>query len=343
MIDLSSDTATRPTAAMRNAMAQAQVGDEQRGEDPTINRLNQLVADMLGKEAALFLPSGTMCNVIAVKVHTQPGDALLADRQSHILRSETGGAALVSGVIVDQLPGHRGQFTAEDVLAALPTPSVYAPVPRLVCVEQTHNFGGGTIWPLEQLQAVCAVAHTHGLAVHMDGARLFNAVVTTGISARTYAEGCDSVWVDFSKGLGAPMGAVLAGSTAFIESARRYKHLLGGALRQAGVVAAGCIYALEHHIWRLQEDHEHARLLANHLITLDGIDVQQPVETNMVFFDTSGAGIAPSDFLHEIERRGVRMSQIGSRIRAVPHLDITPQDMEQAIAVVEDVITTWKR
>lgn len=338
MINLYSDTSTRPTMAMRQAMVNAPVGDEQKKEDPTVNRLLAMVADLLGKEAALFLPSGTMCNLVAVKTHTQPGDAILADRQGHVLRSETGGAALVSGVIVDQLPGVRGLFTPEDVRAAIPSPSPYVAMPTLLCVEQTHNFGGGTVWPLQQLQAVSDVAHEHGLAVHMDGARLMNAVVATGIAAHEYATPCDSAWIDFTKGLGAPLGAVLAGSTVFIEKARRYKHLFGGALRQAGIVAAGCIYALEHHVERLQEDHENAQLLAEGLSSIAGIRMDGAVETNIVFFDTSAAGIEPNQFLSAMKDAGVEMGAIGQRIRAVTHLDVNRQDVEQAIEIVNQVM-----
>jgi threonine aldolase len=323
---------------MRAAIAEAEVGDEQRGEDPTVNRLQEMVAELLGKEAALFLPSGTMCNAIAVKVHTQPGNAILVDRLGHILRSETGGAAMLSGVVIDQLPSERGRFSAADVVAAIAPKSVYAPTPTLLCVEQTHNFGGGTVWPLAQLHAVCETARARGLRVHMDGARLMNAVVATGMPAHEHARLCDSVWIDFSKGLGGPMGAVLAGSADFIKRARRFKHMLGGALRQAGIVAAAGIYALEHHVARLQEDHDHAWLLAEGLASVPGVMVEQPVETNMVFFDTSEAGISHADFLARLHEQGVRMGTIGARIRAVTHLDVTRQDVEQALNVARSVL-----
>jgi threonine aldolase len=338
MIDLSSDTATKPTPGMREAMAAAEVGDEQKREDPTVNRLQEQVADLLGKEAALFLPTGTMCNAIAVKVHTHPGDAILADRRSHILRSESGGAGLLSGVIIDQLVGERGLFTSQAVEAALPPPSVYVAPPRLLCVEQTHNFGGGSIWPLDQLEAVCATAHTHGLAVHMDGARLLNAVVATGVSAREYSRLCDSVWIDFSKGLGTPMGGVLAGTTDFIERARRYKHMFGGALRQAGIVAAACIYALENHVERLRDDHANVQRLAEGLGAIPGVQIDGPVESNMVFFDTDATGMSNADFLSAIQAQGVRMGAVAGRIRAVTHLDIAAQDIERAIEVARTVI-----
>ena len=340
MIDLSSDTATKPTQAMRQAMATAVVGDEQKGEDPTVNCLLERVAARLGKEAALFMPSGTMCNAVAVKAHTQPGEAILVDRYSHILRSESGGAALLSGVIVDQLPSDRGRFTPEDVVAAIPPNSVYIAPPRLLCVEQTHNFGGGAIWSLTQLQAVCKVAHQHGLAVHMDGARLFNAVVATDVPAREYAQLCDSVWIDFTKGLGAPLGAVLAGSRSFIESARRYKHIFGGALRQAGIVAAGCLYALDHHIERLADDHANAQLLAEGLQSIPGIKVENPVETNMIFFNLTDR-VSTTEFLAAIQNYGVRMGTIGDRIRAVTHLDVSREDMEKSVEIAQKVIKQY--
>ena len=338
MIDLYSDTQTRPTPEMRQAIAAAAVGDEQKDEDPTVNRLLVMVAELLGKEAALFLPSGTMCNLIAVKTHTRPGDAMLADRLGHLLRFESGGAALASGVMVEQLPGVNGRFTPEDVVVAIPRRSHHDPVARLLCVEQTHNLGGGSIWPLEQLQAVAGVAHERGLAVHMDGARLMNAVVATGVPARTYAESCDSVWIDFTKGLGAPVGAALAGSAAFIEKARRYKHLFGGAMRQAGIIAAGCIYALEHNVERLREDHENAQILADGLRDLSGVEILKPVETNMVYFDTAGAGINTEEFLQRIEARGVRMGTSGHGIRAVTHLDVDRADVERAVEIISEVV-----
>ena len=337
MIDLSSDTATKPTEAMRQAMATAAVGDEQKGEDPTVNRLLERVADRLGKEAALFLPSGTMCNAVAVKAHTQPGEAILVDRYSHILRSESGGPAFLSGVVVEQLPSNRGRFTPEDVAAAIPPDSVYVAAPRLLCVEQTHNFGGGAVWPLTQLQAVCDVAHQQGLAVHMDGARLFNAVVATDVPASEYAQLCDSVWVDFTKGLGAPLGAVLAGSRSFIESARRYKHIFGGALRQAGIVAAGCLYALDHHIERLADDHANAQLLAEGLQSIPGIKVETPTETNMIFFNLTD-GVSPTEFLAAIQNYGIRMGTIGDRIRAVTHLDISREDVEKTVEIAQKAL-----
>ena len=264
-VDLYSDTLTKPSREMRTFMCDAEVGDEQKGEDPTVNRLQEMVADLLGKEAALFLPSGTMCNEIALKVHTRPGDEVLMDKTAHPIHFEAGAPGLLSGVMITGLDGARGIYTPEQVAAAVHPANRHAPPTRLLWVENTSNLGGGTIWPRERIDAVCATARRHGLATHMDGARLMNAVVASGVAAAAYAAPFDSVWIDFTKGLGAPVGAALAGSRAFIQEAWRYKQAFGGAMRQAGIIAAGGIYALEHNVERLAENHAHARLLAEGL------------------------------------------------------------------------------
>ena len=341
LIDLYSDTATRPSAAMRRAIAEAEVGDEQKGEDPTVNRLQELVAELLGKEAALFLPSGTMCNEIAIKVHTKPGEAILADRQAHLFASEQGGPAFLSGVLVKQLDGARGIFSPEQVAEAVAPGSHYVARTSLLCAEQTHNFGGGVIWPLDRLRAVAAVAHEHGLATHLDGARLLNAVVASGIPAHEHAAPFDSAWLDLSKGLGAPVGGVLAGSAAFIREARRYKHLFGGAMRQAGIIAAAGVYALEHNVARLADDHANARRLAAGLGDIPGVTVENPEpETNIVFFDIAGTGVAVQDYLARLLARGVRMGAMGPRrLRAVTHLDIADADVETALDVARGILT----
>ena len=258
-VDLYSDTQTRPTAAMREAMLSAEVGDEQQRADPTVNQLCERVATELGQEAALFLPTGTMCNLVAVAVHTSPGDAVVMDRLGHILRSETGGSAVVSSVATDLIDGDRGIFTAAQLAPALEPGNQYRPPPRLVCLEQTHNFGGGTVWPLDTWHEVAELSHARDVPVHADGARLYNAVVASGVPADAWGAAVDSIWVDFTKGLGAPLGAVLAGPSDFIEAAWMWKHRLGGALRQAGMNAAACLYALDHHIDRLADDHRNAR------------------------------------------------------------------------------------
>jgi threonine aldolase len=325
---------------MRKAMAEAEVADEQKREDPTTNKLQDMVAEMLGKEAAVFMPSGTMCNAVAVKAHTQPSDAIFCDRMAHVYRSEFGGAALLSGATTEPIEGDHGIFTAEQVTETLGRFHQYGAIPRLLCVEQTHNFGGGTIWPLEQLRAVCQVAHERGMATHMDGARLFNACVASGIPAKNYAATLDSVWIDLSKGLGAPVGAVLAGTKDFVARAWRFKHLFGGAMRQSGIIAAAGIYALQNNINRLKDDHDNAKLLAQGLSAVKGIRVENPQpQTNILFFDISDSGFGGKDFLAKTQAAGVRFSGGGTRLRAVTHLDISPVDVEKAIQVVREVVS----
>jgi len=338
-VDLYSDTLTKPSAAMRAFMCDAEVGDEQKGEDPTVNRLQEMVAELLGKEAALFLPSGTMCNKIALKVHTRPGDEVLIDRTAHPIHFEAGAPGMLSGVIMSGLDGVRGIYTPEQVTAAVHAPSRHAPPTRLLWVEQTSNLGGGSVWPLERIHAVCAVARVHNLATHMDGARLMNAVVASDTPAAAYAAPFDSTWIDFTKGLGAPVGAALAGSRAFIQEAWRYKQAFGGAMRQAGIIAAGGIYALMHNIDRLAENHAHARILAEGLAEIPGIGIDpRTVETNLVFFDVSALGLTATDWCAMTLEQGVRMNAMGpTRVRAVTHLDIDDTGINRALEVARDV------
>jgi threonine aldolase len=337
-VDLFSDTATLPTPAMRRFMCAAEVGDEQKGEDPTVNRLQEQVAELLGKEAALFLPSGTMCNEIALRVLCRPGDEMLAHWTAHPINAEAGGVAALAGVNTRALDGAHGQFDASAVEAAVRAPSRYAPRSRLLWVEQTSNLGGGTVWSLDRIEAVVGVARRSGLATHMDGARLMNAVVASGVPARTYAAHFDSAWLDFSKGLGAPVGAVLAGTREFIVDAWRLKQQMGGAMRQAGIIAAAGIYALEHHVERLAEDHIHARRLAEGLAELPGIALAPAeVETNIVLLELRGALDAPTAVARLLDH-GVRMGALGPRtIRAVTHLDISAAGVEQALAAARAV------
>jgi threonine aldolase len=341
MINLFSDTQTKPSPEMRRAMAEAEVGDEQRRQDPTVIKLEEMTARLLGKEAGLFLPSGTMANMIAIKAHTQPGDAILGDRMCHILRAELGGAAFHSGVTMDQIDGERGIFTAEQVEEGLKRVSYYSPPVTLVCVENTHNYGGGTIWPIAQLRDVCELAHRVNRKTHMDGARLMNAVVASGTSARDYADCVDSTWIDLSKGLGCPVGAVLVGTKSFIEKSRRLKHVFGGAMRQAGIIAAAGVYALEHNIDRLADDHANAKLLARGLSQIPGIklDPTGDPQTNIIYFDTRGAGLSNTEFIQAMESHEVSMSGIGQLVRAVTHLDVTRADCERAIDVARQVIS----
>jgi threonine aldolase len=333
MIDLYSDTRSKPTAAMRRAMAEAEVDDEQAGLDPTVNALCGRVAALLGKEAAVYLPSGTMCNEIAYRVHCQPGDEIILDRTAHGIIAEAGGPAALAGAMIHPLDGARGRFSAGQVAAAIRAPSRYAPRSRLVSIEQTSNWGGGAVWPLEQIEAVCALAHERGLATHMDGARLMNAVVASGIEAAAFAAPFDSAWLDFSKGLGAPVGAVLAGSAAFIDQAWRLKQQMGGAMRQAGIIAAACLHALDHHVERLAEDHANARRLAEGLAALPGIRLDPAtVETNIVFFDLAPELPPAREVARRLEARGVRIGAMGERrMRGVTHLGVNREGIELAI------------
>lgn len=322
-------------------MSEAEVGDEQQREDPSVNLLQDMVADILGKESAMFLPSGTMCNQVAFAVHCRAGDEILLQEQAHPLLFEVGGAAALTGAILRPLAGEGGLFTAEQVRQAIRPAVYYMPRTRVVSIEQTSNVIGGICWPLERIEAVCRAARDRGLVAHMDGARLFNAVVATGTSARSFAAPFESVWIDLSKGLGAPVGAVLAGSRGFIEEAWRFKQRFGGAMRQAGIIAAGGIYALRHHIDRLAEDHERARRLADGLAGIPGITLEpERVETNIVIFDVSGTGLTGEEFAQRtLAGHGVRFSVLGpSTVRAVTHMDIPADGIERAVAAVRSVV-----
>jgi threonine aldolase len=343
-VDLASDTVTRPTADMRRFMCEAEVGDEQKFEDPTVNQLCEMVAELLGKEAAVFLPSGTMCNEIALLVHARPGEEVIAHHTAHPINSEGGGPAALAGVNMRQIDGPRGQFDAAAVAAAVRPLSRYAPRTRLLWVEQTSNRGGGSVWPLSRIEAVTAAARRHSLATHMDGARLLNAVVASGVSAREYAAPFDSAWIDFTKGLGAPVGAALAGTRAFIDEAWRHKQQMGGAMRQAGIIAAGGVYALRHHVKRLADDHVNARRLAEGLASLPGVSLDpSTVETNIVIFELTGELTAPVA-VERLLTHGVRMGALGPRaIRAVTHLDIDASGIDRALAAARLVFTGRER
>lgn len=338
-VDLSSDTVTKPTAAMRRFMCDAEVGDEQKGEDPTVNALQERVAELLGKEAAVFLPSGTMCNEIAMRVHCRPGEEMIAHRTAHPIHFETGGPAALAGVNVRAIDGPRGQFDAAAVEDAVRPESRYFPRSRLVWIEQTSNLGGGSVWPLERVEQVAAVARRHGLRTHLDGARLMNAVVATGIPAASWAAPFDSAWIDFTKGLGAPVGAALAGSREFVAEAWRCKQQMGGAMRQAGIIAAGAVWALEHHVERLADDHANAQRLARGLAGLPGVKLDpDDVETNIVIFDVTGPLDAATVVARLLER-GVRMGALGPRtVRAVTHLDVDAAGVDRALDAARAVL-----
>jgi threonine aldolase len=325
---------------MRAAIAQAAVGDEQRGEDPCVNQLCERVANLLGKEAALFLPSGTMCNHVAIAVHCRPGDELIAAESSHIITSEGAGAAVLAGTLVRAIACERGIFTGEDVARAVRPRRAKSPRSRLLAVEQTHNRGGGSIWPLAALQSVAKSARAHGLALHMDGARLLNAVVASGVAAKVFAAPFDSVWLDLSKGLGCPVGGVLAGSGSFIEAAWVWKHRLGGALRQAGILAAAGLYALDHHVERLAEDHANARAFAQRIARIRGIRLDPGnVETNLVFFDVEETGRTAEEIAARLRSSGVRIGvEDLHRMRAVTHLDVDRAAVELAADALKEAI-----
>lgn len=335
LINLYSDTQTRPVDPMRAVMAAAEVGDEQRGEDPTVNLLCERVATLLGKPAAVFLPSGTMCNAIGFRLHIRPGgDAVHLHPTSHPIVAEGGGPSALSGAVPAPVSGDGGMFTAGALEATLfPAGDRYKPRSRLVSVEQTTNLAGGRLWPLAQLREVLEVAARHRLRTHLDGARLLNAVVASGVAAADWARGFDTAWIDFTKGLGAPVGAVLAGSAELIEQAWRFKQMTGGSLRQAGIVAAGCLWALDHHVDRLAEDHANARILADELAELPGITLDPTtVETNIVVFRLANA----PRFCRQLEAEyRVRMGALGpDSVRAVTHHDVDTAGVQHATRAV---------
>ncbi|WP_059415318.1 threonine aldolase family protein [Cupriavidus basilensis] len=331
-IDLYSDTQTRPTAGMRAAMAAAEVGDEQSGDDPTTLRLCAEVAALLGQEAGVFMPSGTMCNLVAILVHTSPGDEVICDHQSHIYGTEAAGAAALAGVSIRALPSPHGIFTARQVADGIRPRARTAPRSALLCVEQTTNFSGGAVWPLAQLREVRDTARGHGLRCHLDGARLLNASAATGIAAADYAAGWDSAWIDLSKGLGCPVGAVLCGSAAFVRDAWQWKYRLGGAMRQSGVLAAAGLYALEHHVARLAADHANA-LAIWRILSACGLfrfDPPRP-DSNILRFTFDAPAVRAEAFAERCLAEGVRVRAIGGNfIRATTHLDVAPREAEQA-------------
>lgn len=336
-VNLFSDTQTQPSDGMRRAMAFAEVGDEQRRRDPTVNELQDRVAAMLGKEAGLFLPSGSMCNQIGVRLHIRPGgDELYAHRSSHPIVAEAGGAATLSGALAHPLEGDGGIFTGASLEAAMRDPDdLHQPRSRLVTVEQTTNLGGGRVWPREAIDEVLEVARRYSLRTHLDGARLLNAAVASGQSPASFAAGFETAWIDFSKGLGAPVGACLAGSHELIEEAWRYKQMFGGAMRQAGIIAAGALWALQHNVERLEEDHENARILAAGLAAIDGVTIDPAsIETNIVIFEVSDA----AGLVEKLAAAGIELRHTGPRVRAVTHLDIDRASIERTLLEIDRVL-----
>ena len=341
MIDLRSDTVTKPSPAMREAMARAEVGDDIYGEDPTVNRLQDVGAALVGKRAALFVPSGTLGNQLCLRAQAEPGREVIVEGQGHIIRYEQGAAAALAGVQLHWITGRHGLMTAEQVEAAIRPTDPYSIQTALICIENTHNAGGGTIYPLATIQAIRAVANAHGLPMHLDGARLFNAVVASGVSAADYARHFETVTFCLSKGLGAPAGSLIAtDDLALLERLRRFRRMYGGAMRQSGILAAAGLYALEHHVQRLAEDHAHAKRLAARLEQIPGVSINPAaVDTNLVFFDVHGSRLSAPAFVAALRQEGVLLNAVNPRTcRAVTHLDVSAQAIEQAADAITRVL-----
>lgn len=340
IIDLRSDTVTRPTAGMRAAMHTAEVGDDVFHEDPTVERLQERVAAMLGKEAALFVPSGTMSNQICVKAHTQPGDELLCESSCHVYVYEAGGPAILSGVTCRPIDGDFGILDLSQLEDKIRPINEHLVKTRLVCLENTHNRGGGRIYPLEKIKAISTWARKNGLAMHLDGARLWNAIVVTGIPANEWAKHFDSVSVCFSKGLGAPLGSALVSSKEFVQRARSIRKLFGGGMRQVGIVAAGALYALDHHIDRLAEDHRNAKVMAQGIAETPGLQLEPPeVETNLIWFKVDPEVGKAADVTATLKKRGILVHAAGPQtIRACTHLDVSAAQAERVAETLRQVV-----
>ncbi len=339
-IDYRSDTITKPTPEMRKVMAEAEVGDDVFGDDPTVNRLQERVAELTGKEAALFVPSGTMGNQISLNAHTQPGQEVIVEADAHIFYYECGAPGMLSGVQLRPLSGKHGVLTADQIAAAIRPPDVHQPQTSLICLENTHNRAGGTIYPLEEIQRIARLARDKGIKLHLDGARLWNAAVATGISLKEWCEPFDSVSLCFSKGLGAPIGSIVVGSRRFIERAHYYRKAYGGGMRQVGIIAAGALYAVEHHFERLADDHRHARQIAEALVELPGIQLNlDTVQTNIIIFELNHPTLSPARLVDQLNDNGILIiSMGGNKLRIVTHLHITDADVEKTIAVFRQLL-----
>ncbi|MFC1736153.1 low-specificity L-threonine aldolase [Candidatus Hydrogenedentota bacterium] len=338
--DFRSDTVTKPSSKMREAMASAEVGDDVFGEDPTVNRLQEMTADLLGKESALYVPSGTMANQLAIRTQTRHGDEIILERSTHSFKYESGGTAALSGVMVNLLDGNHGILDVSQIRDQIkpPTDPHNAPT-TMICLENTHNTGGGVVYPLEKIAEISLFARDNGLRIHLDGARLFNASVASGVSPAEYAQHFDTVSFCLSKGLGAPVGSMLAGSSETMTRARRFRKMFGGGMRQAGILAAAGIYALDNNIDRLADDHRRARRLADSVCDTPGLTCDGPVETNMLFFSVDQDRMSTSEFVERLECKGVLMMALGpARVRMVTHLDIDDDDVELAIQGFTDVM-----
>ena len=343
MIDMRSDTVTKPTHEMRNAMANAEVGDDVYSDDPTVNALEKRTAEILGKEDAVYVPTGTMSNQVALRTHTEAGDEVLTDINAHVFLLECAAPGALSGLIVRPLLGQNGIFTASDVIQAIHIPHRFMPdtvLPptKLLCVENTHNLAGGVIWPIEAVSEVAMAAKKNGLATHLDGARLWHASVATGVSEAEYASYFDSVTVCFSKGLGAPVGSALAGRAGFVKRARRFKQMFGGGFRQAGIIAAGALYALENNRGRLAEDHEKAKVFASGLDEIASIDIDVSlVQTNIIYFRV--LTMSAAEFVDKCYDSGLHMIPTGpDRVRAIAHMDLSMGQVEEALSIIKEVM-----
>ena len=337
MIDLRSDTVTKPSKEMRRAMERAEVGDDVYGEDPTVNVLQEKVAELFGFEASLFAPSGTMCNEIAVKIHTQPGDEVILEESCHIFNYEQAMMAAFAGVLARPIRTEYGWFTVEEVKKLIRPKAYYLSRSSLICLENTHNAKGGAIYPQQEAQKIIKFAKAQKIPVHLDGSRIFNASIATGKSVKELCAGFDSVMFCLSKGLGAPVGSMLLGDKTFIEEARRVRRMLGGGMRQVGILAAAGLYALEHNIERLAEDHENAKLLAQKIAEADGLELAYPVETNIVIIKVKT--MSAEEFLSRLKTKGVLAGAMGSdTVRLVTHLDVSRSDILKAAETIRGIL-----
>lgn len=341
VIDLRSDTVTKPTPAMLKAMIEAEVGDDVFGEDPTVNKLQEKISKMFGKEAALFVPSGVMGNQVCIKTHTHPGDEIISEQDSHIVVYENAAPAALSGVLIKTLPGDMGVITVDQIKKAIRPKAYYLPKTTLICLENTHGRAGGTIFPLQEIKRIGELVLSEGIKMHLDGARLWNALVASGVSLHEYAGYFDSVSVCFSKGLGAPVGSMILGTEEFIERARTYRKMFGGGMRQVGILAAAGIYALDHHIDRLKEDHEKARYFAERISNLKIFHINMAsVQTNMVITDIVDSTLTQDQILRTLQSRGVLLTpERHNSVRAVMHLDVTKKDVEEALTIFHSLFS----
>jgi len=340
-IDLRSDTVTKPSADMRKAMYQAEVGDDVLGDDPTVNKLQQRVAELFQKEAALFVPSGTMANLLAILAQTQPGDEVIVEKESHTFNYEVAGPATIAGVQLYPILGQNGILTEPQIQSGIrDRDDVHVPSTRLIALENTHNRGGGSIYPLEIIQTIRELALSQSILMHLDGARLFNACVASGLAPHDYARYFDSVMFCFSKGLGAPIGSILIGSDEFIKRAHHFRKMLGGGMRQVGILAAAALYALDHNVERLTEDHQHAQLLAQALAEINGFRINpENVETNIVIFDVSPSGKTAAGIVDLLAEAGLLMIPFGKYlVRAVTHLDVNRKQILAAIKIIQTTL-----